>query len=121
MWVEGMIGMSWIVGGMMSTHEKTRFLEARGIAAYRIGGDDKWDRYVEVYGLGGVVDPDRVVSSDHIVEVAGGVTYGAKDRWRVQLELEAQRFGANAPLGIAEFAVASKDSTTVLVQLGARL
>ncbi len=120
LWVEGMIGTSWIVDPLAS-YEKTRFLEGRAIAAYRVGGDEKWDRYFEVYGLGGRVDPDRHVADDHVTEVTGGVTYGAAQRWRVQLECEVWRFGTQVPLGIADFLIASRDSTTVLVQLGARL
>jgi len=118
-WVEGMIGTSWIVG-MEPGHELTRFLEARGILAYRLGGERKRARYVEPYALAAVLDPDRIFDRDLVREVAAGLTYGASDVWRIQLEAEAWRFGDNAPLGIAEFAVASVDSTTVLVQLGAR-
>jgi hypothetical protein len=120
-WAEGMIGTSWLVGGTLRGHDRTRFLEARGIGAYRFGGVAKRERYVELYGLGGVLDPDRIIDRDRVTELAAGISYGAHDVWRVQLEAERWHFGANAPLGIAELAVLSTDSTTVLVQLGARL
>jgi hypothetical protein len=120
-WLEAMIGTSWITGGMLPGHDRTRFLEARAIAAYRIGGNGKHARYAEIYGLGGVIDPDRIIALDRVSEITGGVTYGIDDVWRVQLEVERWMFDDNAPLGIAEFAARSTDSTTLLIQLGAHL
>ena len=120
-WLEAMVGTSWIVGGMMPNHDLTRFLETRGIVAYRFGGAAKRARYVEPYVLAAAIDPDRIVERDYVRELAGGITYGAADTWRVQLEAEAYRFGDNAPLGIAELAVAPVDSLAFLLQLGARI
>ena len=67
------------------------------------------------------MDPDRDTANDRVVEVSGGISYGAWEAWRVQAEAEAWRFGDKAPLGIAEFASAPTNSTRFLVQLGARL
>ena len=120
-WLEAMIGTSWLVGGMMINHDLTRFLEARGIVAYRFGGAAKRARYVEPYVLAAAIDPDRIVERDHVREAAVGITYGAADTWRVQLEAEVYRFGDNAPLGITELAVAPVDSLAFLLQLGARI
>ena len=121
-WLEGMIGTSWLVAdNMETTHELTRFLEARVTAAYRFSGDGKGARYVEPYVLAAVVDPDGEVANDYVRELAGGITYGANDRWRIQLEAEAYRFGDAAPLGITALAVAPADSLALLVQLGARI
>lgn len=120
-WAEAMVGTSWLVGGMRPGHDLTRFLEARAIAAYRFGGSHKHDGYIEPYVLAGAVDPDRIITSDRVMELSGGLTYGVGDTWRVQLEAERWTFGANAPLGVAELAVLSRDSTTVLVQLGLHL
>jgi len=120
-WLEAMIGTSWITGGMIPGHDRTRFLETRGIGAYRLGGVARRDRYVEFYALAGYVDPDRIIDRDGIIETSGGITYGAHDVWRVQLEAEHWTFGDNAPLGIADFATLPEDSTTFLMQLGAHL
>lgn len=124
-WLEGMVGTSWISGRLMPCSGmkscKAAFVEARSIAAYRLGGRARRDRYVELYGLAGAMDPDRDATNDRVLEVSGGLTYGAWDLWRVQAEAEAWRFGDNAPLGIAEFASAPVSSTRFLVQLGARL
>ncbi len=119
-WLEGMIGTSWLVGGTSPGHELTRFLETRGVVAYRIGGERK-HRYGELYAQVGGLDPDRVISGDRLIEIAGGITYGLNDVWRVQAEAEAWRIADAAPLGIAQFAVAPGNTTTILVQLGARL
>ncbi|MBL0217651.1 MAG: hypothetical protein IPQ07_27720 [Myxococcales bacterium] len=119
-WLEGMIGTSWLVGGMSTGHELTRFLETRGVVAYRIGGENK-HRYGELYAQAGALDPDRIISGDRLVEIAGGLTYGLNDVWRVQAEAEVWRVADAAPLGIAQFAVAPGNTTTILVQLGARL
>lgn len=124
-WLEGIVGTSWLLGrtmpcsGPMSC--KAAFVEARTIAAYRLGGASHRDRYVELYGLAGVMDPDRDTSNDRVLELSGGVTYGAWDVWRVQAEADVSRFGGSAPLGIAEFASVPVNSTRFLVQLGARL
>jgi hypothetical protein len=124
-WIEGMVGTSWLAGRAMPCNGpmpcKAGILEARAIAAYRIGGRTRRDRYVELYTLAGAMDPDRDTSDDRVVELTGGLTYGAWDLWRAQLEVEAWRFGDNAPLGIAEFAATPADMTRVMIQLGARL
>jgi hypothetical protein len=120
-WLEGMIGTSWLVGGTDPSHHLTRFLETRAIAAWRLGGGERRARYVEIYGLAGALDPDRIIDRDRVVEAAAGISYGASDVWCVQAEAEVWRFGDNAPIGISELAVAPADSITVLVQLGARL
>jgi hypothetical protein len=124
-WLEGMLGTSWIAGRSMPCRGfmpcKVPILETRAIAAYRIGGIARRERYVEVYGQFGVLDPDRDTSDDHVIETSGGITYGAWEFWRVQAEASVVRFGDNAPLGIAEFATLPVNATRFLVQLGARL
>jgi hypothetical protein len=120
-WVEGMIGTSWLTGVTIPNHHRTRFLETRAIGAYRIGGGGKHDAYGELYVLGAVLDPDRILTDDLVAELTGGISYGMGNVWRVQFEAERWMFGDNAPLGIAELAVMSTDSTTLLVQLGAHL
>jgi len=120
-WAEGMVGTSWLTGGTDMAHVLTRFVEARAIVAYRLGGGERWARYVELYGLSGVLDPDRITRNDRVFENTAGITYGASEVWRVQAEAEFWRLGSAAPIGIAEFALGPIDSTTLLVQLGARL
>ncbi len=119
-WLEAMVGTSWIVGGTDPSHELTRFTEARGIAAWRFGRRERRARFFEIYFLAGALDPDRTFTGDRVLELTGGITYGANDVWSIQAEAEVWRIGDQAPLGIAEFAVAPSDTTNFLLQLGAR-
>ncbi|MCX5745306.1 MAG: porin [Proteobacteria bacterium] len=120
-WAEGMLGTSWLVAGNNPGHTHATFGEGRGIAAWRLGGAGHGKRYVELYGLFGMVDPDTAIQHDLVVEATGGLTYGAWNSWRLQLELERWQTGSNAPIGIVELGLAPTTSTTLLVQLGARL
>lgn len=124
-WLESMVGTSWIAGRAMPCHGyrpcKALFVEGRSIAAYRLGGREPKQRYVELFAIGGALDPDRDTSDDLVVELGGGITYGVWDRWRVQAGMDVSRFGDNAPLGIAQYAAPSANTVRVLVQLGARL
>jgi len=86
----------------------------------RIGGAHKRDRYVELYGFAGVLDPDANFTDDRVVELTGGASYGTR-AWRVQLEGELWRVGDQAPNGIVELTVPPIDSTTVLLQVGAHI
>lgn len=118
-WVEGMVGTSWLVAE--PSKSQAFFVEGRGILAYRIGDTKFGRRYVEPYALVGALDPDSDIRNDAVVEFTGGLTYGATDAWRVQLEIERFQIGSNAPVGIVELGVAPATSTTVMLQLGARL
>ena len=118
-WLEGMVGTSWLVGGSLAGHIRTRFVEARGILGYRFGGEAKhW--FVEPFVMAGVLDPDRIIDSDRLRELVAGIQGGITDRWRLGVELAARTAGDNAPLGIVEFAAPAADIHSMFVQLGAR-
>jgi len=118
-WIEGMVGTSWLVADPSTS--RATFVAGRGIVGYRIGKTKFGRRYVEPYAVIGALDPDSAFGNDLVLEVTGGVTYGASDAWRVQLEVERWKVSANAPVGIAELGIAPATSTTFLIQLGARL
>lgn len=124
-WIEGMVGTSWIAGRVMPCRGarscKALFVETRAIAAYRLGGHTRRERYIEAYALAGALDPDRDTANDRVLEVSGGLTYGAWELWRVQAGVDVWRFGASAPLGIAAYASVPADTVHALVQLGAQL
>ncbi len=120
-WAEGIVGTSWLVSRFDPTRTRVTFAEGRGIAAYRLGGAAHGKRYGELYGVFGALDPDTAIRHDLISEATGGVTYGAWNAWRIQLELERWHVASAAPIGIVELGVGPATSTTVLVQLGARL
>jgi len=116
-WIEATAGSSWIVA--TTTHDTALFLEGRGVAGWRIGGAHKGAGYLEPFVLAGMLDPDLEVARDRIIEVTAGINAGRWKRWRVQAEVEVWRVGANAPIGIAEPALAPRDRTAVVVQLAA--
>jgi Phosphate-selective porin O and P len=118
-WLEGMVGTSWLVADPAKA--KAYVAEARGIASYHIGDTKFGSRYVEPFAMIGALDPDLDITTDHVLEMTGGVSYGASRAWRLQLEVEHWRIGRNAPLGIVELGIAAVTSTTVLLQLGAQL
>lgn len=118
-WAEAVTGTSWLVADPMQT--SARFVSGRAIGAVRFGGAKKGRHYVEPYALAGAVDPDTSVGGDFIRELTGGVGVGAWDRWQLQAELEVWRMGDNAPVGIAIYGLAPTNSTTALIQFGARL
>lgn len=120
-WLEGMVGTSWLVAGSDPTHRRATFAEGRGIAGWRLGGAKHGKRFYELYGVFGALDPDATIQHDAAIEATGGVTLGAWDAWRVQLELERWQVASNAPIGIVELGIGPTTSTTALIQLGARL
>ena len=120
-WAEGMLGTSWLVSRFDPTRTRVTFAEGRGIASYRLGGAAHGKRYGELYGVFGALDPDTSIRHDLISEATGGVTYGAWNAWRIQLELERWQVASAAPIGIVALGVGPATSTTFLVQLGARL
>ena len=120
-WGEGMLGTSWLVAGSDPGHTRATFAEGRGIVSYRLGGATHGERYVEVYGLFGALDPDSSTRNDLVIEATGGLTYGAWNAWRLQAELERWQVGRNAPIGIVELGVGPATSTTFFLQLGATI
>ena len=120
-WVEAMLGTSWLVAGSDPSRSRATFAEGRGIIAYRFGGASHGKRYAEVYGLFGGVDPDTTIRHDLVAEMTGGVSYGAFNAWRVQAELERWQVGSKAPIGIVELGLGPATSTTFFLQLGARI
>lgn len=117
-WVEAMTGSSWLVSGT-STGNNTMFVGARTIASWRWHGEERTDPYIEPYAMIGVLDFDRDVSDDLLVEASGGITYGRWDVWRIQAEYELWQIGDNAPVGVEEYGTTPANTSVVLLQAGA--
>jgi hypothetical protein len=71
--------------------ENAFFVAARLIAAWRFGGIEETDFYVEPYLYGGMLDADDRFGDDLILEGVAGLNVGAWKRVRVALELALTR------------------------------
>jgi hypothetical protein len=114
-WIEGLAGSSWMT---VRDEEEVIFLSGRLIAAWRQGGIEAGDPYVEPFSMVSLLDPDSQVRADAAWEVVFGVNAGRWQRWRGQLQLGVRRVGDNAPLGLGRDGTALSDATTVVLQAG---
>lgn len=79
---------------IQATDGETGFLAARLAAAWRRGGIEETELYVEPYVFAGFMDPDDRFVDDLMTEAAIGVNVGAWRRVRVALELYVTRVDA---------------------------
>jgi hypothetical protein len=120
LWAEGMAGSSWLIAEPAPGNTRTTFVGGRALAAWRHGGAEAGDCFVEPYAMFGMIDADSNATDDVVMEATGGIGYGAWDVWRLQLELEVWRVGENAPAGIAlGSGLVSANSTSLVLQAGA--
>lgn len=96
-WVDGTLGESWFRQQDKVDLDRPLFVTLRSIAAYRFGGIEKGDIYVEPYGSIGVLDPDSDVTSDMAWEAAVGVNVGFWERGKLSLQGTNQGFQRNFP------------------------
>jgi hypothetical protein len=95
LWLDGTLGESWYSESQQDGDPT--FLSGRLIAAFRFGGADKGDFYLEPYGSAGALDPDLRVSSDLAWEGALGLNVGFWKRGRLTFQGDAQRTLKNFP------------------------
>jgi len=119
-WLDGIAGASWFKYPTEPVNNQdTTFVTGRSILAWRFGGLEQDQRYLEVYGTFGVLDPDVDVVSDLAVEVAVGFNLGLWQRLRLTAQGEIWRAGRNFPPGYT--LGADPDRAAVLLQLGVNL
>jgi hypothetical protein len=119
-WLDGIAGASWFEHPSKPVdNQDTTFVCGRSILAWRFGGLEQDQRYLEAYGTFGVLDPDIDVVSDLAIEAAVGLNLGLWQRLRLTAQGEIWRAGRNFPpgytLGI------DPDRAAVLLQLGVNL
>ncbi len=95
-WGEVLGGGSWIDEDPADGRDTT-FAATRAIAAWRLGGGNDGDKYIEPYVMVGVLDPNLRVGADLMREVAAGVNLGVWRRVRLTFEYEAWRVERNTP------------------------
>lgn len=95
-WVEGGAGSSW-ADEDPADGKHAVFGYARAVAAWRLGGAEKGEVYLEPFAAGGAIDPGLEVQDDVVWESAFGVNAGRWKRWRAQLQYETSRASRNTP------------------------
>lgn len=119
-WLDGIAGASWFEHPSKPVDgQDTTFVSGRSILAWRFGGVETEQRYLEAFGTFGVLNPDVDVVSDLAVEAAVGLNVGLWQRLRLTAQGEVWRTGRNFPpgytLGI------DPDRVAGLLQLGVNL
>ena len=96
LWADAMAGASWFKNRDKPPDGKdATFVSARALVAYRFGGTEEHDTYIEPFGLLGAFDPDIEVSSDMAWEGAVGLNFGLWKRARLTLQGEINKAQRN--------------------------
>ena len=99
-WLDGIAGASWFEHpSKPADGQDTTFVAGRSILAWRFGGVEAEQRYLEAFGTFGVLDPDTEVVADLAVEAAVGFNLGLWQRLRITAQGEIWRAGRNFPPG----------------------
>jgi hypothetical protein len=119
LWADANLGESWFVTDKRSAGGRPIFAAARVMAAFRAGGRERGDLYVEPYLLAGGLDPDAKVTADLALEGAAGVGVGFWERGHLTLQGTLIRTQRNFP---ASFVLPDyRDQKNLLLQLGVQL
>jgi hypothetical protein len=97
-WADALAGASWFEhADKPADGDDATFVSARALVAYRFGGVEPESPYLEIYGLGGGLDPDADVVDDIALEAVLGVNVGLWRRARLSLQGEWNQAGRNFP------------------------
>jgi hypothetical protein len=127
-WAEAYVGQSWFhqpAAGVdieaLRRGPAATFIEGRVMAAVRLGGVERDEKYAELFLSGGLLDPDVDVRQDLFFEVSAGINLGHWDTTRLTFELVHAQSGRNFPDTIFRDAVLATvvRRTAGLLQLGA--
>jgi hypothetical protein len=98
MWVDGHAGASWYEHEDKAEDDTdATFVAVRVIVAYRFGGTEDGELYVEPYGTLGVFEPDVDVTSDFLWEETLGINVGFWDYIRFSLQAGLSNAQRNFP------------------------
>ena len=119
LWADVNVGESWFVAAKRSSTGKPLYTAVRAMAAFRGGGRERGQLYVEPYVLLGGLDPDAKVSHDLATEAAAGVGVGFWQRGHVTVQGGLTRTQRNFS---ESFVLPDyRDQKTLLLQVGAQL
>jgi hypothetical protein len=105
LWADAFVGTSWFdtrnlaidLTAEGSAGETNRFASGRALAAFRWGGLEVGQRYLEAFVTAGVLEPDFSVTSDLFFEAMAGVNLGHWRETRLTAQVEHGRAGRNFP------------------------
>lgn len=118
-WVDGSGGQSpYLSANKPGSDRPAWFAAGRALVAYRFGGAERDDPYLEPFGFFALLDPDTDVVSDMVHEAALGVGAGFWDRARITLQGELTGGQRNLPQGFLDGQEPAHKS--LLLQAGAR-
>lgn len=117
-WVDGTVGTTHLDATPMTTKTPV-FVAGRAIVAWRHGGAESGDRYVEPFASATVTDVNLDNADDLVTEYAGGVNLGLWTQWRLQLQADVRDVGELVPAAIAGGISAPASRVAVTAQLGA--
>jgi hypothetical protein len=96
LWADAILGQS-AIDDDLSDGRSALFLAARGIAAWRWGGLEESERYLEPYVSLGLFDPNARIQADLVFESAVGLNLGYWRHARLTLEVAHARGSRNTP------------------------
>jgi len=118
-WADFNLGESWFVADNRPSSGRPLFAAARGMLAFRGGGRERGQLYVEPFLMAGAFDPDAKVVRDWAVEAAAGVGVGFWERGHLTLQGGLTRTQKYFPV---TFVLPDyRDRKTLLLQLGVLL
>jgi hypothetical protein len=116
-WLESVFGESFYEHESKPADDSNAiFVSARAIAAYRFGGLEYGELYVEPYGMFAMLDPDTEVTADTAFEGVAGVNVGLWELVRLGLQAEFVRVGRNFPRAV--YLGQTLDRTALVLQAG---
>ena len=118
-WADANLGEGWFVVDKRSASGRPIYAAVRGMAAFRVGGRERGEVYVEPYALVGGLDPDAKVTHDLAFEVAAGISAGIWERGHLTLQGGLMRTQRNFPVSfvLPDY----RDQKNLLLQLGVQL
>lgn len=118
-WADFNIGESWFVAQQRRSTGKPIYTAARAMLAFRGGGRERGQLYVEPYVMVGGLDPDAKVARDLALEAAAGVNAGFWERGHLTLQGGLTRTQKYFP---STFVLPDyRNQKTLLLQLGVLL
>lgn len=119
LWADGNLGESWFVAEKRRASGRPIYAAVRAMVAFRAGGRERGDLYVEPYLLAGALDPDAKVTRDLALEAAAGVGVGFWERGHLTLQGGLMKTQRNFP---TSFVLPDyRDQKNLLLQLGVLL